>query len=126
MNYESMNNKKESLIATKVFKFVIEVIKTTKNLPKTYEHIIIIRQIVRSVTSVGANIEEALASNTRKEFIHSMNVAKKEARETLYWLKLLAEINLQQNIDFSLLMKENQEIITVLTSIVKTSSERAK
>lgn len=126
MNYESMNNKKESLIATKVFKFVIEVIKTTKNLPKTYEHIIIIRQIVRSVTSVGANIEEALASNTRKEFIHSMNVAKREARETLYWLKLLAEINLQQNIDFSLLMKENQEIITVLTSIVKTSSERAK
>ena len=125
MNYESMNNKKESLIATKVFKFVIEVIKTTKNLPKTYEHIIIIRQIVRSVTSVGANIEEALASNTRKEFIHSMNVAKREARETLYWLKLLAEINLQQNIDFSLLMKENQEIITVLTSIVKTSSERA-
>ncbi len=126
MNYESMNNKKESLIATKVFKFVIEVIKTTKYLPKTYEHTIIIKQIVRSVTSVGANIEEALASNTRKEFIHSMNVAKKEARETLYWLKLLAEINLQQNIDFSLLMKENQEIITVLTSIVKTSSERAK
>ena len=53
-----------------------------------------------------------------------MNIAKKEARETLYWLKLLAAINPQKNIDFFSLMKENQEIITVLTSIVKTSSER--
>ena len=125
MNYEIMNNKKESLIASKSFKFVIEIIRITKFLPNTYEHVVIIKQIIRSVTSIGANIEEALASNTRKEFIHSMNIAKKEARETLYWLKLLAAINPQKNIDFFSLMKENQEIITVLTSIVKTSTERA-
>lgn len=121
-----MSTKSESIIATKTFKFVTEIIKTTRFYPKTYEYLIIIKQVVRSSTSIGANIEEVLASNTRKEFIHSMNIAKKEARETLYWLKLLDVINPQRNIDISSIMKENQEIITVLTSIVKTSSERAK
>src|SRR3989344_2456325 len=125
MNYEFMKNKKESIVAIKVFTFAINIIKMTRLLPKTYEHIIILKQIIRSATSIGANIEEALAASSRKEFIHYMNIAKREARETLYWLKLLIEITKQNNVDFLSLIKENQEIITILTSIVKTSRERS-
>lgn len=119
-----MYMKKESIIVAKVFRFAISIIAMTKSLPRTYENIIILKQILRSATSIGANIEEALAASSRKEFIYCMNIAKREARETLYWLKLLNEITHQKNIDFSILMNENQEIITILTSIVKTSSER--
>ncbi len=54
-----------------------------------------------------------------------MNIAKKEARETYYWLRILDEITLKKNVDFSPLMKENQEIISILTSIVKSSQENS-
>lgn len=114
---------KESLIAKKVYVFVLEVIKTTKLLEKNYENIVIIKQIIRSVTSIGANIEEALGSNSRKEFIHSMNVAKKEARETIYWLKLLINLNPKFKGKFENLLGENETIIKILTKIVKTSSK---
>jgi four helix bundle protein len=115
-----MSYKKDSIVVEKAFEFAIAVIKMTKVLPKTYENIIIIRQIIRSVTSIGANIEEALGANSRKEFIHSMNIAKKEARETKYWLKMLSKLN--NNAISDILLQECEELISILTSIVKTST----
>ncbi len=114
---------RESLIAKKSYLFALEVIKITKFLEKSYENIVIIKQIIRSATSVGANIEEALGSNSRKEFIHSMNVAKKEARETIYWLRLLSDLNPKLKGEFEVLFEENEQIIKILTKIVKTSSK---
>lgn len=113
---------KESIIANKSYDFSLEIIKLTRILPKTYENIIIIKQIIRSATSVGANIEEALGSNSRKEFIHCMNISKKESRETLYWLRLASDINPKLQSKINSLMNENDEIIKILTKIVKTSS----
>lgn len=75
---------KESLIAKCAFQFGIDVIKATRLLQKTYENLVIIKQIIRSATSIGANIEEALGTNSKKDFAHCMNIAKKEARETRY------------------------------------------
>lgn len=113
---------KESMIAKRAFAFSLAVIKMTKSLEKSYENVVLIKQILRSATSIGANIEEALGGNSRKEFTHCMNIAKKEARETLYWLKLLFEINPRVSENIGTLLKENQEIINILTKIVKTSS----
>jgi four helix bundle protein len=113
---------KESLIANKSYVFGLEVIRLTKFLPKTYENVILIKQIIRSATSIGANIQEALGSNSRKEFIHSMNIAKKEARETLYWLRLISDVNPNLKSKIESYMIENDEIIKILTKIVKTSS----
>jgi len=113
---------KESIVANRSFKFGIEVIRTIKLLPKTYENIVIIKQIIRSATSIGANIEEALGTNTRKDFAYCMNIAKKEARETNYWLRLLIELNNDINGQLTSLIKENLEIINMLIKIVKTSS----
>ncbi len=114
---------KKSLIAERAFEFAIAVIKMSRFLPKTYEIIIFIKQIIRSVTSIGANIEEALGSNTNKEFVHCMNIAKKEARETLYWLKLIKRVNISSVSNIDSLLQENIELINILTKKVKTSSQ---
>lgn len=113
---------KRSIVAEKAYDFGLAVIRLTKLVPKTYENIILIKQIIRSSTSIGANIEEALGSNSLKEFVHSMNVAKKEARETIYWLKLIADVNTNLRSKIAILLIENEEIIKILTRIVKTSS----
>lgn len=117
---------KESIIAKRTYSFALQIIKMTKVLDKTYENIILIKQIIRSATSIGANIEEALGGNSRKEFTHCMNIAKKEARETLYWLKLLLDINPHNKELLQVLLNENFEIISMLTKIVKTSGQSSK
>ncbi len=98
----------------------------TKFVEKSYENTVLVKQVIRSATSIGANIEEALGSNSKKEFIHSMNIAKKEARETIYWLKLIADVNPSLQKRLQDLLKENQEIIMMLTKIVKTSNTSPK
>ncbi len=81
------------------------------------------KQLVRSGTSIGANVEEATAAQSRKDFISKMAISSKEARETNYWLRLLRDSNLCEGIDYSELIKESEEIIKILTSIVKTTSQ---
>ena len=102
---------KKSLIAQKSYDFALQVIRILKLLDKDSANLILIRQLIRSITSIGANIEEALGSNSKKEFIHSMNIAKKEARESLYWLRLLKDLNPKDREKFEKLLVEAEEII---------------
>ena len=81
------------------------------------------RQLIRSGTSIGANIEEAQGASSRKDFINKMNISKKEARETRYWLKLINDAQLINN-NMSGLLEEINEIINILTAIVKTSESK--
>lgn len=111
-------------IGERVFSFAARVLKMTQSLPKTYVNVAIINQIIRSVTSIGANIEEARGAHTKTDFTYSMNIAKKEARETLYWLRLIAEMNPILSSKLGLLLKENEEIIKILTTIVKKAKPR--
>ena len=112
---------KKSLIAQKSYEFALKAIRVLKLLDKDNANLILIRQLIRSVTSIGANIEEALGSNSKKEFVHSMNIAKKEARESLYWLRLLRDLNPKDMGKFEELLLEAEEIVRILTKIVKTS-----
>lgn len=111
---------KDSVVAGRAFAFAVDTIKLARSLSKSFENIILVKQIVRSATSIGANIEEALGANSRKEFIHCMNIAKKEARETYYWLRIIKEVN--SSVIVSDLLQENKELINMLTKIVKTAS----
>lgn len=79
---------------------------------------IISKQLLRSGTSIGANVEEATAAQSRRDFISKMFIASKEAREIKYWLGLLKESNLA-SVDVSWHLKEVDEIIRILTSIVQ-------
>ena len=111
---------KDNLIQKKSFNFAISIISLYKELVGQKEFIIS-KQLLRSGTSIGANVEEAIAGQSRKDFIHKMSIASKEARETRYWLKILNESNLViVNLDDYL--KNINQIIAVLTKIVKTTS----
>lgn len=83
---------------------------------------IISRQILRSGTSIGANVEEALAGQSKRDFIAKMSISSKEARETKYWLRLLKESEIT-SLDVKSLILDIDELIRILTSIVKTSQQ---
>ncbi|MBT8352833.1 MAG: four helix bundle protein [Deltaproteobacteria bacterium] len=77
--------------------------------------------MLRSGTSVGANIEEVQAGQSRADFLSKMSIASKEARETLYWLKLFEKAELISSDRLQDLKKEADEIVRILTSIVKST-----
>lgn len=110
---------KENLIQTKSFQFSIEIIKLYKNLIDQKEFILS-KQILRSWTSIWANIEEAIAGQSKKDFLAKIFIALKESRETKYRLRLLQETNLfDGNVENYL--KEIESIINILTKITKTT-----
>lgn len=81
------------------------------------------KQLVRSGTSIGANVKEASAALSRKEFISKMSIASKEARETNYWLRLSIDSHIYKDQNIDKMIKDSEEIIKILTSIVKTSQK---
>ncbi len=99
-----------------------------KKLTEKNEYVIS-RQLLKSGTSIGANVEEALAGQSRADFLSKMSIASKEARETNYWLRLLRDSNLlnenpqlkTENSKLTTLLSESEEISKMLTSIVKTT-----
>lgn len=110
---------KDNLIQQKSYDFSLMIIQLYISLKKEKEFVLS-KQLLRSGTSIGANIEEAIAAQSRKDFIHKMSISSKEARETAYWLKLLQKSDLT-NIDVSLYLSEIDQIIRIITSIIKTS-----
>src|ERR1700722_20390818 len=111
----------KSIIHDKIFQFALEVIELYKKLQAEREYVLS-KQLLRSGTSIGANVEEALAGQSRKDFLSKMSVASKEARETRYWLSLLQKSKLTK-IELNPAIQNNAELIRILTSIVKTTVE---
>lgn len=110
---------KKSIIKIKSFQFSLKIIELYKKL-KTEKEFVISKQVLRSGTSIGANIEEALAGQIKKDFTSKMSISSKEARETSYWLRLLKESEITAiNVDEHL--NDVNELIRMLTAIVKTS-----
>jgi len=114
-----MTNTKRNVIREKSFNFALEIISLNQKLVTQNEYVIS-RQLLKSGTSIGANVEEAGAAQSKRDFIAKMSIASKEARETKYWLRLLKYSNLLEFDDENYL-KEVSEIVNILTAIVKTS-----
>jgi four helix bundle protein len=113
---------RQNIVKDKSFQFALDIISFNRLLLDKKEFVMS-RQLLRSATSIGANVEEAAAAQTKKDFIFKMSIASKEARETNYWLRLLkASALIDYGVD-DLLMK-SEELKKILTSIVKTSQER--
>ena len=112
---------KDNIIKAKSFKFSLEIIELYKALNEEKEYILS-KQLLRSGTSIGANIVEAEAAQSKADFISKMSIASKEARETEYWLMLLQESGLTK-LDLTYLIEEVGAIIRIVTSIAKTSRE---
>ncbi|RLD73133.1 MAG: four helix bundle protein [Bacteroidetes bacterium] len=116
--------KKQNVIQEKSFKFAIEIIKLYKVLKSQHEYDLA-RQVLRSGTSIGANIEESIAAQSKKDFLSKVSISLKEARETNYWLRLL-DVSELLPIEFSFLKNNSLELITIMSSIVKTLKEQLK
>ncbi|MTI87588.1 MAG: four helix bundle protein [Balneolaceae bacterium] len=108
----------------KSFKFALSIVALYKKLVKQKEFVIS-KQLLRSGTSVGANIREASAAESKKDFIHKMSISSKEARESLYWLELLRESKMV-DLQFQDEIKQSKELVRLLTSIVKTAKLNTK
>ena len=110
-----------SIIRDKSFDFSLKIISLFKSLNAQKEYVFS-KQLLKSGTSIGANVEEALAGQSKKDFLYKMALSLKEARETRYWLLLLKESDLV-NLDRDDLIRDVEERIKILTSIVKTSKQ---
>ena len=116
---------KDNIILDKSFTFAIRVVKLYKHLCDEKKEYVLSKQLLRSGTSIGANINEAQAGQSKADFIAKMAIASKEARETKYWIDLLTKTNyldINEN-HVQSLIKDIEEIIKLLTSIVKSSME---
>jgi four helix bundle protein len=108
-----------NVVLEKSFAFSVEIVRFSRPLWKT-EDSAIANQLLRSGTSIGANIEEAQSSLTRREFTAKMSIAAKEARETLYWLRLLKAAG-APGTQVPILIQNCEELVRLLTSIVKSA-----
>ena len=111
----------ENKILEMSFNFSIEIINLYKIMIQQHEFVVS-KQLLKSATSIGANVEEANAAQTKKDFAAKMSIASKEARETRYWLRLLEKSQLIQQ-DYSQYLNSIEQIIKILTKIVKTTQE---
>ncbi|WBV53090.1 four helix bundle protein [Chryseobacterium gambrini] len=116
-----MSFKEDNLIQIKTFEFALKIIKFYIQC-KSQNEFILSKQILRCGTSIGANVEEGIAAQSKKDFISKLSIANKEARETRYWLRLYQSSNLVQ-IEIDSYLQEIESIINILTKIIKTSSE---
>jgi four helix bundle protein len=109
-----------SLIKEKSYSFALNVIDLYRALLKQNEYVLS-KKLLRSGTSIGANVEETLAGQSRADFISKMSIASKEARESNYWLRLLRDSKTIGTIEVETLLNESESIINMLTAIVKTA-----
>ena len=113
---------KDNLIQQKSYVFALQIIDLYRKLCKSGEFVLS-KQLLRSGTSIGANVEEAQAGQSRADFVSKISIASKEARETCYWLRLLRDSNMIQKDEVVPLLSEAESIVNILTSIVKSTNQ---
>ena len=116
--------KVDNVIEIKSSAFAIRIVKLVLYLQEKKREFVISKQLLRSGTSVGANVKEAVRGQSKADFTAKMNIALKEASETGYWLKILHEKDYLSDSEFESIYADNKEIIKILMSIVKTSGNK--
>ena len=114
---------KESIVKDKSKDFALRIIKLYKflTISAPVKEFVLTKQVLRSGTSIGANVKEALRGQSRPDFRAKMNIALKEASETEYWLELLYESEYIDESSYTSIINDNKELIKILTMIVKNT-----
>jgi len=113
----------KSIIGDKSYAFSLQIISIYKVLKEENEFILS-KQILRSGTSIGANVNEAISAVSKKDFVNKLSIALKEARETKYWLNLLKDSNYLNQDIFNISNRDCNELIKILSSIIITTKQR--
>jgi four helix bundle protein len=109
-------------IKKRTFLFGVRVVQLVGKLPRTVAGIEIGRQLIRAGTSVGSNVEEADGAVSRKDFVNHTRIARKEARESRFWLTLIDAADLLRDPEVSALIREADELARILSKIANTAS----
>ncbi len=112
---------KEKIVRDKSFDFATSIVATYKTMVSQHKEYVLSRQLLKSGTSIGALIRESEYAESKADFIHKLSIAQKEANETMYWLELLFKSEYLPEEDFSKLFREAEELLKLLTAILKTS-----
>ena len=121
-----MKPNEDNLILTKSKAFAIRVIRLYQYLCDEKREYVMSKQLLRSGTSIGANVKESIRAQSAKDFASKLNIALKEASETEYWLELLAETEYLDDKGFNSMVEDCRELIRLLSSIIKTTFSRIK
>ncbi|MEA3288343.1 MAG: four helix bundle protein [Candidatus Marinimicrobia bacterium] len=118
--------KKDNVVQQKSYSFALRIIKLYKYLTEEKREFVISKQILRSGTSIGANVEESLGGSSDKDFIHKLTIAYKEARETRYWLRLLRESEYLTPEMSDSILDECDELLKIIGSIQSTMKKKTR
>src|ERR1035437_5609537 len=112
---------KENILLDKSFVFAVKIVKLVKSIQDQKKEYLLTKQLIRSGTSVGANIREGNNAESKVDFIHKLSIAQKECSETIYWLELLKETEYISESEFNSVHTDAVELIKLLTSILKSA-----
>ena len=115
--------KSDNILVSKSFKFAVRVVNLYKYLCDTKKEFTLSKQLLRSGTSIGANINEAQDAQSKNDFISKLSISLKEARETKYWIELLKETDYLSEKEASNILNDLTEIVRLLVSIIKSTKE---
>jgi four helix bundle protein len=116
--------KKDNLIQEKSFAFAIRIVKLYQYLCEERKEYVLSKQLLRSGTSIGANIEESIGGQSGKDFLSKISISYKEARETAYWIKLLSATGYLNDIQMQSMLSDVEEICKILGKIQITMKNR--
>jgi four helix bundle protein len=111
-------------IHERIYQFILKVLRFINKLPRTFTNQQIIGQLSRSITSMGANDQEANGTYTKADFTHCYTIVRKEGNESAFWIRLLGDMNASHKPETDILMKEADEIIRIVTTIIYNTKRK--
>ena len=111
---------KDNVLQDKSYGFALRIVKTYQYLCAEKKEFVLSKQLLRAGTSVGANIEEAIGGQSKKDFLAKISISYKEARETHYWIRLLKDSGYFEKPQTDSLLNDCEELLRIITSIQKT------
>lgn len=114
----------ESIVKVKSFELAVRGVNFYKWLVSEKKEFVMSKQFLRSVTSVGANVREAVNAQSKPDFIHKLSIAQKECDESMYWLEILKETNYISIIEFDSIHQQCNEVLKIIRSIIITSKRK--
>ena len=115
---------KDNLVRDKSYAFAIRIVKLYKYLCDEKKEFVLSKQLLRSGTSIGANIEEAIGGQSEKDFFAKLTIAYKEARETHYWIRLLTDTDYLKKEQSESVLTDVEELLRIIGSIQKTMKKK--
>ena len=115
--------KADNIIGEKSLDFAIRIVRLYKHICETNDEYVLSKQLLKSGTSIGANVREAIGGQSKEDFIAKMHIALKEAYETEYWLELLYRTDYLTEKEYESIFTDCRELTNILASILKTMKE---